>query len=268
MRGIYPLLAKKPKNGCGEFFSKKAPKQIRQYLKIYNQIILPLHILINDQYIGPSHTLFSKSTLDRYGLKQTELENSIVIEKQESNNSKNNFDIGELLDVCISTDVLKEDKEASPEVIHSLNIFNINEEESAVHIDDCENVDEELDEELNLNASCTDTNNNDEHKSNISSQASDSTIVSELMASLKYRNLFLVPEKLCDKAIRNLIHCSKKQFLDFYKSIKDNSCFKTYRQRDMMTLYSCAFLFRLKVLCNNMIIRIFYHHSYNSFIVV
>jgi hypothetical protein len=68
---------------------------------------------------------------------------------------------------------------------------------------------------------------------------------------MKYMNMFLHPEKCSSEDINNLIHCTKTQFLDFVQSIRPHlEKLKVKRRPTKLSIYSSAFLFRMRLACN------------------
>ena len=79
---------------------------------------------------------------------------------------------------------------------------------------------------------------------------SDNTIPRE---KFKYMNIFLHPEEASSEDINNLIHCTKTQFLEYAESLRPyQSKINRGRQgrKSNLSLYSRAFLFRLKIASN------------------
>jgi hypothetical protein len=65
------------------------------------------------------------------------------------------------------------------------------------------------------------------------------------MYSMRYRNLFLIPENASNEQIQSLIHATKGQFLKFVNiliSVTKN------KHLDLLSVSSRAFLFRIKVM--------------------
>ena len=68
---------------------------------------------------------------------------------------------------------------------------------------------------------------------------------------MKFMNMFLHPEKCSSEDINNLIHCTKTQFLDFVQSIRPHlEKLKVKRRPSKLSIYSSAFLFRMRLACN------------------
>ena len=114
-------------------------------------------------------------------------------------------------------------------------------------------------------ANCNSSGNQNERNAYHSSNAAP-------REKMKYMNIFLHPEQLNDNDIRNLIHINREQFFSFVDAIKPHlekiQSGKTFRklskkcktktknksntksQRTTLSIFSIAFLFRLKLAKN------------------
>ncbi len=75
------------------------------------------------------------------------------------------------------------------------------------------------------------------------SETSEGSNTTEQEYSMKYRNIFRIPEKLSNEKIQSLLHCSKKQFLHYVESLRPH----LKGRNEFLSIYSRVFLFRFKV---------------------
>jgi cobalamin biosynthesis protein CobT len=102
------------------------------------------------------------------------------------------------------------------------------------------------DTEDNINDTEDNTNDTEDNQED----ESDNTLPRE---KFKYMNIFLHPEEASSEDINNLIYCTKTQFLEYAESLRPyQSKINRGRQgrKSNLSLYSRAFLFRLKIASN------------------
>ena len=246
--GMYPVLGAKPHKMFKGYCNKKNAKKIRDYCDSNNQIVLPKHILLTNNngittYLGPRYTKFSERNLARYNLKQVELENSFVITKSTGVNTS-----------CSTLN-------APSSIYSNLNVESSSESSEDdvnrddIQISDCrfnqsvedrpEIPDDITSEHSNLERSGQpeETPHDNDQEDDSDSQSSESSTNTEPVYSMNYRNVFRIPEKLSNDKIMSLIHCSKKQFLDFANLLRPH----LKVNEDFLSLYARVFLFRFKV---------------------
>lgn len=90
--------------------------------------------------------------------------------------------------------------------------------------------------------------NEDENESNKESFYEDSKTKTFPKQKMKYMNMFLHPEHCSSVDIQNLIHCTKPQFLTYVEAMKPH--LQKLNMRNHLSVYSKAFLFRLKLAKN------------------
>ena len=89
-------------------------------------------------------------------------------------------------------------------------------------------------------AETPDTHNQED---DLNSQSSETSTNTEPAYSMKHRNIFLIPEKLNNDKIVSLLHCTKKQFLEFTNKLRPHMKVN----EDFLSIYARVFLFRFKV---------------------
>ena len=78
------------------------------------------------------------------------------------------------------------------------------------------------------------------------SDTSEGSITTEPEYSIKYQNIFRMPQRLSNEKIQNLLHCSKKQFNHYVESLRPHM----KGREDFLSIHSRVFLFRFKVMPN------------------
>ena len=106
-----------------------------------------------------------------------------------------------------------------------------------------DNAEENVDVPNDINTSATDESINQEEPYFDEDNTNDLP-----KQKMKFMNMFLHSEKWKCEDIRNLIHISKSQFLDFVKAVRPH--LEKLTGKAKLSVYSLAFLFRLKLAKN------------------
>jgi hypothetical protein len=267
VKDMYPMLGSKPKTMFGEYTSKKNPKRLAAYVKAYNQIVLPKHLLIIGSglklYIGPRHTEFPVRILRKFKLHQVELDNCFVIQRLSNNITQiplsaeeptandptdSTFDDFQHTNAGDNSEENNDiDNNNMEETQDENNVIedNANERDNSQVNDNIEDSTEENDHNDNANGVSRDSNNDIEDNANEDESNSESgdSISTEPLHSMQYRNMLQTPEKFNDDQVMTLIHASKNQFLTFVDTVKP---VMKKIDNDVLSLKARAFLFRMK----------------------
>jgi hypothetical protein len=224
--GVYPLLGAKPKGMMEVFFNKRNSSKINMYLRANKQLLIPKHLLVEYNgfsfYLGPRHTKIRKRNLDNYKLIQEDVGDSFIISKVHQSNSL--------------PQPLQANRTDNRNTMSASNVEPTDENDIARQSGDDRNM--RPNDEIH-------NNEPDDDDSDNSSDDDDESIETEPEWSSRHFNKFLNPQKMSSSEIQSLIHASKEQFLDYVNTIKDHINVKL---SDRLSVYSRAFLFRLKVI--------------------
>ena len=278
---IYPLLFKTNVNMGNNLKYVESNrlghiKRIQKYLKSKTNLILPKYIQLHHcdgtiLYIGPKFTQPSKRDLGRYGMILKETESSFIIERIK----KGRLDPSEASDPL--TEQVHEqvpDPTFSPihDVAHDMvesevvdmptqDLLTPSELASIVNGEDVEDGEDDEGERANqlpdegdnvhvrfaassIAANYTSITNGSEAYNDLHSIQSEPHSSRTLDPNIgRYKNMFLNPEKLSNESFIALIHITKSQFLEFCEELKQYLPPMT----DLLSLYSRAFLFRLRL---------------------
>ncbi len=168
---------------------------------------------------------FTNRCLLRYKLKQVELPDKFVITKlSDFNDNESNHSLNAPSSIYSNVEECQTQE-------RSVNVEHVELQENREH-------DDGLDER---NAHNEDETNPDSDKDSDTSEGSNTT---EPEYSIKYQNIFRLPEKLSNEKIQSLLHCSKKQFNHYVESLRPHM----KGREDFLSIHSRVFLFRFKVM--------------------
>ncbi len=238
VKGLYPILRKQ--NKLSDYWNKRNPSRIKQYVKAFGRLFLPKRILIYNKrfytYVGPNLTRFSERSLNRYNLELVELDNFYLVTKKSQNSSR-----------VIQTDTVHISLNAPSSCDTSDRLIVTDNECSYESNRNLNHENNDIDVNHNNDTQLTDSNEiemndiNDERDIEISDDESGTT---EPLYSSKYRNMLLTPEKYSNEQIMSLVHCSKVQFKTCVEYIQP---LMGKIEVDTLSVNARVFLFRLKV---------------------
>jgi hypothetical protein len=221
--GVYPLLGAKPKGMMEIFFNKRNSSKIKMYLRAHKQILIPKHLLVEYNgfsfYLGPRHTKIRQRNIDNYKLIQEDVGDSFIISNAHQRNS------------------LPQQSQAIRTDNRSTRSASNEENDIAGQSGDDRNM--RPNDEIHNNEP------DDDDSDNSSDDDDDESIETEPEWSSRHFNKFLNPQKMSSSEIQSLIHASTTQGLDYVNPIKDHI---NVNLRGRLSVYSRAFLFRLKVI--------------------
>ena len=238
IKGIYPVLGRKPRNSLNKYCSKQNTFRIKQYIKAFGQIFLPKHILIYKQgfciYVGPKVTRFSERSLSHFKLDLVEFENFFLITKKSDTSQAIQIDTAHIsLNAPSSYDVSDRPHETDSDIASESNALNIADREI-----------EDNSRNTNQNPASNDMETNDTNGEEDHNSSDDDSVSTEPLFSSKYRNMLLTPEKYSNDQIISLIHCSKLQFKNCVENLRP---FMKGISENILSVNARVFLFRLKV---------------------
>ena len=176
---------------------------------------------------------FTNRCLLRYNLKQVEHPDRYIITKLSGCNDN------ESIHSLNAPSSIYSNVEESQTQERSENVEHVEIQENREHDD---GVDERnAHNEVETNPGNEDETNPDCDKD---SDTSEGSITTEPEYSIKYQNIFRMPQRLSNEKIQNLLHCSKKQFNHYVESLRPHM----KGREDFLSIHSRVFLFRFKVI--------------------
>ena len=265
------------------FFTENSFLVMREYCKQKSHLILPKHIIINCNgrkiYVSSKNTKPPQSCLLRANLVILERQNYYNISlksylgddptvQEEENLSPDDLNEAEVSRQVQSqlNDVLESNENSTDDDMINIQLSsNVNgtmsSRNNSNNIPPC--IDSSVGTDLsNVNSSRNDPPSCENEPSTSCRNETISNFLNENQdenetlndscrtaspSEVKYMNIFMNPEKLCNKAIQNLAHCSKEQFLFFVDNLKP---YMKKEKHEYLSVYSQAFLFRLKLATN------------------
>ena len=266
----YPFIFKKLPGSLKCYNSKQMEQRVRDYLYGKDTLKVPKHIVLKHNgktiYLGPEFTELSKRQLARNNLLQMDTEKEFIISRDLSNvqqvgdatieiNPQNlprrgiDYDPGdeEIRNISMPTESIAGGIESTPPANNPWeNSGELDDYDGASHPNtSCNQNHNNL---SRLTSNMQNTQNADDSNVAGAHGVNDTLNTSRISFPNYIQRHFSIirdPERASCFRIRQLIHCTKKQFLTFVDTLKEHV--KSKRgDNTQLSIYSKAFIYRLK----------------------